>query len=190
VVEDAVDEAAGLEGGVELGEVYGLVDGDDGGDVGVVEDFAGADAEDVAVDGSHAVDAPVFGGAGDDFVEFAVVEEDVADDGVGEAPDLAAHLGDLLLAVGEDGAVLLGVAGELVGEGEVVLLPEEVKGGVEGVGAVELGLEEELEGAFASGAAGALGEEGFAGPFAGAGDGGLGLGGWGHGGARVERLKS
>jgi hypothetical protein len=79
-VEDAVDEAGGLGGAVAFGEFEGFVDGDLDGDIVAVVHFVDAEAEDVAIDGGHAVEAPVFGDGGDAFVDLGEVGADALDE--------------------------------------------------------------------------------------------------------------
>ncbi len=63
-VEDAVDERGRVGRAVAAGQLDGLVEGDVGRRVGRVQQFVGAQAEDVAIDGGHARQPPVLGGRG------------------------------------------------------------------------------------------------------------------------------
>ena len=63
-VENTVDEPAGLSRAVSFGQFQSLVDGDLGGDLRTVEHLVCAEAQDVPIDGGHAVKPPVFGDHG------------------------------------------------------------------------------------------------------------------------------
>src|SRR5688572_363172 len=71
--EHAVDEAAGVVGGIALGQVDRLADGDAEGDVGPPAELIDGDAQEVAVDDRHPVDRPAIGELGDDGVDFVAV---------------------------------------------------------------------------------------------------------------------
>ncbi len=64
-IHDSVDEVAGIGGGEFLAHVDGFIEDDFGRGAGIVDEFPCGEAEDVAVDGGHAIDRP-FGG---DFPE-------------------------------------------------------------------------------------------------------------------------
>jgi hypothetical protein len=81
-VEDSVDEAVGIRGAESFGELDGFVDGDFG--RGFREHhFAGAKAEDGAVDGVDTLGCVVVDDAGEDFIDGFLVEEDFVDELVG-----------------------------------------------------------------------------------------------------------
>ena len=87
-VEDAVDEPARLGGAVPLGQLERLVDGDLGRDLGAEEHLVGAQPEDVAVDGGHAVEPPVLGHLRDHLVDLGLVLPDAGDQVLGELDEL------------------------------------------------------------------------------------------------------
>src|SRR5919198_4897343 len=71
--EHAVDEAAGVVGGVALGQVDRLADGDAERDLGPPAEFIDSYAEEVAVDDRHPVDRPPVGELRDDGVDLITV---------------------------------------------------------------------------------------------------------------------
>src|SRR5581483_5045105 len=79
-------------------ELQRFVDGDGGGGAGVGH-FVHGEAEDVAVDGGHALHAPMLGGAGDLLVHLG----DVLDGAVDELGDEGVALG---LFLGVEGVVV------------------------------------------------------------------------------------
>lgn len=78
-VENAVDELRALGAAEALGKFDGFVDRGAVGRVGI-EDFVGAEAEDVAVSRGHAGDGPVVGDFGELGIEFTLVAADAEDE--------------------------------------------------------------------------------------------------------------
>ena len=130
-VEDAVDEGDGVVAGVAAGELEGFVD-DDGGGEGALHEFKDSEAEDVAIDGGHAFEAPMLRVSGDFFVDGGEAIEGAAGEFFEEA------------VTGET------VLGEIVGGVERMV---EVAQGFLDSDFAEVALEEDLERAFAGFAA-------------------------------------
>src|SRR5581483_11382915 len=78
--EHAVDKPTRLLGRVALGQLYGLRDHRGDRDVRTLEELVDADAQEVAVDHGHALDAPVLGEAADELVDVALVLTDTRDE--------------------------------------------------------------------------------------------------------------
>src|SRR5262249_57862369 len=88
-VEDAVDESARLGGGVPLGQLERLVEGDPRRYLGAVEHLVSPQPQDVAVDGRHAIEPPVLGDLGDHGIDPRLVLLDPGDQSLGELAELA-----------------------------------------------------------------------------------------------------
>ena len=70
VVQNPVDEGAGVRTPKSFSQVDGLIDGHLGRDVRAVKHLEKGDPQDVPVHDGHAFDAPVFGGGDNEVVDF------------------------------------------------------------------------------------------------------------------------
>src|SRR6185436_14002358 len=93
VVQDPVDERAGVLGGELLGDVDRLVDRDEGRDILAVEEFVGGQPQDVAVDRRHALELPVLGDLLDLAVDLGPLLAAAVDELAGEVEHLGVARG-------------------------------------------------------------------------------------------------
>src|SRR5258708_7053159 len=93
-VEDSVEEVDGLGGGVAAAYFEGLVNDDGGGGVGVADHLGDGSADEVAVDDSHALDAPVLGVRFDEGVDLFLAGGGDSMEIFGEASGLGINVFD------------------------------------------------------------------------------------------------
>src|SRR5208282_6624607 len=94
-VEDSVDELDGLGGGEAAGDLQRFVDDDGARGFGEAEEFGYAGAQDVAIDGCHALQAPVLGVALEELADLVVALHGDAEDVVGEVADAVLEIAAL-----------------------------------------------------------------------------------------------
>src|ERR1700744_2600911 len=84
----------GLGGSVATTNFEGLVDDDGGGRVGIAEHLGYSGADQVAVDDSHALDAPVLGVGFDEAIDLFLAGGGHAVDVFGEAAGFGVNVGN------------------------------------------------------------------------------------------------
>lgn len=94
-IENAVDEADGVVAGEAAGEFERFIN-DDGGSEGALHELKDGEAEDVAIDAGHAIEAPVLGVSGDLFVDGGEAIDGAADEFFEEAIAREAILGEVI----------------------------------------------------------------------------------------------